>query len=184
MKKAIGLTLAVVLTMSASPLLAQKFGRVNSQDIMMVMPETKEMQTNLEAFGKDIQDNMETIQVEFNQKFQEYNKNVNTYSDSVRQLKEKELQELNGRMRDFEQIAQQDYQKRQQELLVPIIEKAKAAIDKVAAAGGYLVVFDVVGNSLAYIDEANVTDITPEVKKELGISETATPAPAETPAAQ
>ena len=41
-----------------------------------------------------------------------------------------------------EQAAQQDFQKRQNELLAPIIEKAKNAIDKVAAAGGYLAVFD------------------------------------------
>ena len=47
MKKALKLTLAVALMMGATSLYAQKFGRINSQEIVMAMPETKEMQTNL-----------------------------------------------------------------------------------------------------------------------------------------
>lgn len=170
MKKAIKLTLAVALMLSATSLFAQKFGRVNTQEIIVAMPETKEMQTNLEAFAKDLQDNLETINVEFNNKLQEFQKNLNTYSDAVRGMKEKELQDLRARSEEFQQVAQQDYQKKQNELLAPIIEKAKNAIDKVSAAGGYLVVFDTSTGTLAYIDEAALTDIAPEVMKELGIS--------------
>ena len=47
-------------------------------------------------------------------------------SDAVRQLKEKELNDLIQRRNDFEQVAQQDLQKRYNELLAPIIDKAKA----------------------------------------------------------
>ena len=129
MKKVIKLTLAVALTLSASSLFAQKFGRINTQEILLAMPETKEMNTNMQAYGKDLEDNLETIAVEFNQKLADYQKNYASYSDAVRQLKEKELQELQNRRQEFEQIAQQDYQKKQQELLTPIIEKAKGAIE-------------------------------------------------------
>ena len=38
--------------MGATSLYAQKFGRINSQEIVMAMPETKEMQTNLETSGR------------------------------------------------------------------------------------------------------------------------------------
>ena len=44
MKKALKLTLAVALMMGATSLYAQKFGRINSQEIVMAMPETKEME--------------------------------------------------------------------------------------------------------------------------------------------
>ncbi|MBD5068570.1 MAG: OmpH family outer membrane protein [Alistipes sp.] len=171
MKKAIKLTLAAALLLSASSLSAQKLGRINSQEILLAMPESKEMETNMQAFVKDLQDNLETIAVEFNQKYLDFQKNVESYSDSVRQLKSKELQELQNRREEFEQIAQQDIQKKQQELMTPIIEKAKAAIDKVAKENGYLVVFET--NSLASFDEAALTDIAPQVRKELGIAETA-----------
>ncbi|MDE7304497.1 MAG: OmpH family outer membrane protein [Alistipes sp.] len=173
MKKVIKLTLAVALTLSASSLFAQKFGRINTQEILLAMPETKEMNTNMQAYGKDLEDNLETIAVEFNQKLAEYQKNYASYSDAVRQLKEKELQELQNRRQEFEQIAQQDYQKKQQELLTPIIEKAKNAIDKVAKANGYMVVFDTATGSLASFDEATLTDLAPLVRAELGITEEA-----------
>ena len=182
MKKAIKLTLAVVFVMGATSLFAQKFGRINTQEVISVMPEMKEMQTNIEAYSKDLQESMENIVVEYNNKYQEFNKNL---SDAVRQLKEKELNDLIQRRNDFEQVAEQDLQKRYNELLAPIIDKAKAAIDKVASAGSYLAVFDTSTGSLAYFDEAMLTDLAPAVKKELGITDApaATPAAAAAPAA-
>ncbi len=173
MKKAIKLTLAAALLLSATSLFAQKFGRISSQEILLAMPETKEMETNMQAYGKDLQDNLETITVEFNQKYLDFQKNFDTYSDAVRQLKQKELQELQSRREEFEQIAQQEYQKKQQELLTPIIDKAKAAIDKVAKENGYLAVFET--GSLASYDADALTDLAPLVRKELGIAD----APAE-----
>ena len=127
-------------------------------------------------------ENIETMNVEFNTKLQDFQKNFNTLTDIAKEMKEKDLNDLQARIREFQERAQQEYQKKQNELLSPIIEKAKNAIDKISAAGGYLVVFDTSTGSLAYFDEATLTDIAPEVKKELGITETpaatTTPAPA------
>ncbi len=83
MKKAIKLTLAVVLVMGATSLFAQKFGRINTQEIIMAMPETKTMQENMDSLRKDLSDNMETIDVEFNNKLQDFQKNYTTMSDAV-----------------------------------------------------------------------------------------------------
>lgn len=180
MKKAIKLTLAVVLVMGATSLFAQKFGRINTQEIIMAMPETKTMQENMDTFAKELSDNIETMNVEFNTKLQDFQKNYNTFSDAIKEVKEKELNDMQTRTREFQERAQQDYQKKQNELLAPIIDKAKSAIDKVAAAVGFLVVFDTSTGSLAYFDEATLTDVAPAVKKELGITD----APAAAPAAK
>jgi len=120
------------------------------------------------------------MNVEFNTKLQDFQKNYNTFSDAIKEVKEKELNDMQTRTREFQERAQQDYQKKQNELLAPIIDKAKSAIDKVAAAGGFLVVFDTSTGSLAYFDEATLTDVAPAVKKELGITD----APAAAPAAK
>ena len=173
MQNALKLTITAALILGSSSLFAQKFGRINTQEIIMSMPETKTMQTNMEAFGKELQDNVETMNVEFNTKLKDFQNNYNSYTDAIREMKEKELQDLQTRIREFQERAQQDYQKKSDELLSPIIQKAKEAIDKVSAAGGYMFVFDVSTGSLAYFDEATLTDIAPEVKKELGITETA-----------
>ena len=41
MKKILKLTLAIALLMGSTSLFAQKFGRINTQEIIMSMPETK-----------------------------------------------------------------------------------------------------------------------------------------------
>lgn len=167
MKKVLKLTLAVVCVMFSTSLFAQKIGRINSQDVVINMTEFKEAQTQIEALAKDLQAQAETIQVEMNNKLQEYQKGAETMTDAVRQLKEKELNDLNTRLQEFNQVAQQELQKKEQELMEPIIKKANEAISEVAKAGGYTVIME--SGSMVYFDEANVKDISPEVKAKLGI---------------
>lgn len=133
------------------------------------MPETKEMQSNLDAFGKELQEQLEQIQVEFNNRYAEFEKNQASMNPTVKQMKQAELNGLQQRYAEFQQIAQQDFQKKQQELAVPIQEKLDAAISKVAKAAGYAAVFDAM--VFVYSDSAQVVDINAAVKKELGIAE-------------
>ena len=174
MKKILKQTLAVALMMCATVASAQKFGRVDLAAIVPNMPEFKEAQTNLEAYGLDLQNQLEQIQVEFNQKYAEYEKNRATYTDTIRQMKESELQQLQQRFQEFQQIAQQDIQQKEAELMEPIYNKANEAVKAVAEAGGYMAIFSTAGDmatsaGLAYFDPAALTDITAEVKKGLGI---------------
>ena len=166
MKKVLKLTLAVVCVMFSTSLFAQKIGRISSQEVVVNMTEYKEAQTQIEALAKDLQAQMETIQVEMNTKIQEYQKGAETMTDAVRQLKEKELNDLNTRLQEFNQVAQQELQKKEQELMEPIIKKANEAITEVSKAGGYTVIFET--GQMIYFDEAQVKDITPEVKAKLG----------------
>ncbi|MFR9572693.1 MAG: OmpH family outer membrane protein [Rikenellaceae bacterium] len=169
MKKVFKIALVALLAVTATATYAQKQGRINVQTVVMAMPETKTMQTNLEAFRKDLSDNLETMQVEFNNKYTDYQSTQATMTAAVRDLKQKELQDLQTRMQQFEQNAMQEIQKKQNELLQPIINKAREAISKVSKAGGFSVIFDSAAGAMAYIDETIVVDIEPAVKKELGI---------------
>ena len=133
MKKILKIVLTVAFVAGSTSVFAQKLGRINMQELVFAMPETAEMQKNLEAYQKELQDQLETIGVEFNNKLNEYTKQVSdknsTMSDSVRQLKEKELNDLKTRYDEFVQVSQQDMQKKQGELLEPIIVKAQDAQD-------------------------------------------------------
>ena len=140
------------------------------------MNEYKELQTQMEAYQKDLAAQAETIQVEFNTKYQEYQKNFETMTDAVKQLKEKELTDLQTRSQEFQQMAQQELQKKYSDLMAPIEKKAIDAINEVSKAGGYAVVFDMSAGPIIYFDEASVIDLGPEVKTKLGVSATATPA--------
>ncbi len=165
--KAIKLTLAVVLTLSATSLFAQKFGRIDMQALIFSMPETKEMQTKMEEFTRNLEETYETMNVEFNTKYQELLKTQSTLSESVRQMKQKELEELATRRDEFVQMAQQDQQREQARLYAPIYQKAQEAVNGIAKAGGYTAIFQV--GQMPYLDETAVPDILAEVQTSLGI---------------
>ena len=171
MKKVLKLTLVVAMVLSSTTLFAQKLGRINSQEVIMAMPETAAMQTSLQAVQKDWEENLELINVEFNNKLQEFQKNLSTMSDAARQIKEKDLNDLRQRGTEMQQMGQQDLARQEQELMTPIIEKAQNAIQAVSKAGGFTAIFET--GSLVYFDGTTLIDITPLVKKELGITETA-----------
>ena len=160
---------AVIL--GVSTVSAQKFARINMQDVVVAMPEFDEAQKNLDAFGKDLQEQMEQIQVEFNNKLADFQKNQATMAASIKQMKQQELEQLQQRFSEFQQIAQQDFQKKEAELLEPVQKKAQEAVNSIAKANGYIAVFNTSVPSLAYYDEAQLIDIAPLVKKELGIAE-------------
>ena len=169
MKKILKLTLVLAMVFCSADVFAQKLASVNTQEIFAQMPETKEMQTNLDAFGKELQEQLEAIQVEFNNRYAEFEKNQATMNPTVKQMKQSELSGLQERYAQFQQIAQQDFAKKQQELAAPIQEKLDAAIAKVAKAGGYAAVFDAM--AFVYSDAAQVVNINSAVKKELGITD-------------
>lgn len=172
------LFILIAAILGVSTVSAQKFARINMQEVVTIMPEFAEAEKNLEAFGKDLQEQMEQIQVEFNNKLADFQKNQATMAASIKQMKQQELEQLQQRFSEFQQIAQQDFQKKQAELLEPVQKKAQEAVNSVAKANGYIVVFDTSVQTLAYLDEAQVVDIAPLVKKSLGITEQ----PAATPA--
>ena len=138
------------------------------------MPEFTQMQTDLEAYSRELGEQLEAIQVEFNNKAAEFQRNGASLSETVRGIKERELQDLQQRYIDFQQIAQQDMSKKEAELMNPIYEKANDAVKQVSSAGGYVAIFSTTSDlpasaGLAYFDPAQLTDITPEVKALLGI---------------
>ena len=172
------LFILIAVLLGVSTVSAQKFARVNLQEIVVAMPEFEEAQKNLEAFGKDLQEQMEQIQVEFNNKLADFQKNQATMAASVKQMRQQELEQLQQRYAEFQQIAQQDFQKKENELIEPVQKKANDAVNKVAKIAGYIAVFNTSLPTLAYFDEAQLTDIAPLVKKELGIVEKPAAAPA------
>ncbi len=159
----------MALTLTTFQLSAQKSGRINSQTIVIAMPETTAMQSELEALRKDAAENLETMQVELNNKLVEYQNSASTMNESIRAMKEKEMQDLNQRMQQFEQSATQELQSKQSQLLEPILTKVREAINSVAEAGGYEVVYDEVAGGIAYFNPTLVVDITADVKTKLGI---------------
>lgn len=149
----------------------QKFGYINSQELIPAMPETEEVTKKLTELQQDLVKQFEVMRTEAATKAEEYRTTMNTMAESVRKQKEKDLDDLSVRIQEFEQNAQQEMQAKQAELLQPVIEKARGAIEKVGKAQGLVCVFDLSSGALIYQNESMMTDILPLVKRELGITQ-------------
>jgi outer membrane protein len=152
-----------------------KFGHIDSQKLLELMPQRDSATKVLSKEYKDMEGIMQDMQVEFNKKYQVYMEKQDSLGTLAKKTKEEELQQLQERIQNYQQTAQQDLQKREAELLKPIMDKAKKAIEEVAKENGFLYVFDISGGLLLYYSEKSV-DITALVKKKLGIPENAVPA--------
>ena len=69
----------------------------------------------------------------------------------------------------FYQASQEDLQKKQTEKMEPIQAKIVAAIKKIGEAGGYVYVVDLSTGAIPFINESLSTDVTAQLKAELGI---------------
>lgn len=172
MKNLLKLVLLTAFVVMCGTISAQqiKLGHINSQELITAMPEFDSVQVKLETYSTELRQQLEEISVEFNTKFQKFQKEQATYTASVRAQKEKELQDINARLQQFQQDAQDDFETVRRELMSPVMSKADEAIKKVAAANGFTAVFDSAGGSLLYTDPKTMTDVMPLVKTELKIN--------------
>ena len=145
----------------------QKFGYINSQELIVSMPETDSVQSKVSTLAKDLENQYNAMQTEMITKTQELQSNLNTLSETVRKQKEKELYDLQARIEEFNQSANQELQTKQQELMAPVFEKARTAINKVAKEQGLTAVFEV--TALLYQNESQMVNLLPLVKQSLGI---------------
>ena len=143
-----------------------KVAHINSQALISEMPKVKEAQAQLEKLQKTYATEIEASMKEYQTKLQTYSADAQNQTEVTNQARQKELAGMEQNIQLYQQTAQQDIQKKQAELLKPLVEKAKAAIQKVAKAQGFDYVIDATeGGSLIL---AGGKDLMAEVKVELG----------------
>lgn len=169
MKNTIKLIVVVAFSLAAMSVSAQvKLGHIETQKLVQAMPEWTAAQKELETKQADVEKELTNMKEQLQTKLTEYSQNAKTYSDVVRASKEQELQELDQRIQRFQQIAVDNLDKTQKDLMNPIIEKAMNAIKAVGKENGFTYIFDMNGGGILYAAE-NTEDVLPMVKKKLGI---------------
>ena len=168
MKKIIiALVMIVGVTAMSMAQSANKFGHINTGELMGMLPERAAIQTELENYAKSLETQLQVMGTEYQSKVNDYQINEKIWSDLVRESKAKEIGDLESRIQEFQTSAQQSLSDKEQSLVEPLITKAQNAIKTVAKTNGYTYVFDIsTGALLAYPDG---DDIMPLVKKHLGI---------------
>lgn len=168
LRKAIALfSLVVLLSSFGYSQSVAKFGYIDSNEILALMPETDSLQNELKAYADYLDQQMQTMGMEYQTKVTEYQENINTMSDLIRQTKEKEITDLQARIQAFQQSADQDLGAKQAELFNPLIEKVKNAINAVGKENSYTYIFDIGTGALVFYE--NGDNILALVKAKLGI---------------
>ena len=163
--------IALIAVMFILPLVAMaqaKFGHMNSQEIITVMPEFTKAQADLDALSKQYREEMQRSEEEFNRKYQELLQQQDSLPKNILERRSKEVQDMAQRQQQFQQEAYQAMEKAQQEAMVPIYQKLDDAVQAVGKAEGVVYIFDIARTPVAYIGTGSI-DLTAKVKTQLGI---------------
>lgn len=164
------LKLLSVAALIAAPLFtsAQKIAHVHLDSVLTMMPETKKAEQEAQNYLQQLEKTMADMQTKFQNDLKDYETNQASMSELIRKVKEDELRGQQERLQNFQGQAQADLQRKRDELLKPIYDKANAAIQKVAKANGYKFVMDNSNGTLLYFEQSD--NILNLVKKEMNIT--------------
>ena len=161
MKKTIlAMLLALPMTM-----FAQKIGHVNFETVIQGMSEYTAAQTEFQNLQKQLSEELQRKQTEFQTKSEAYEKEKATLSETLRTYREQELQKAYEELSQFAQTCEQELQKVQQTKMGELQEKVLKAVQEVGAAGGFAYILP--ANGVAYVGTSAI-DITDQVKAKVG----------------
>lgn len=148
---------------------SSKVCHVASEEVVQSMPETKAALKQINEMAEAYKAELVTMDNELQAKAEEAKQKAKERSDEENQRKMIELQEANQKMNEYYSNSQRQLQKKQEDLLKPVYEKVREAIFKVARAKGFDYVLD--STTGTGIIMADGYDLTPDVKKELGVTQ-------------
>jgi outer membrane protein len=163
MKQIKTLLIAAVMFFGASTMNAQtKTAHIDVNDLLSKMPEMTSAKAQLDKLSKTFDAEYGTMVTEYQTKMKKYEGEATTATEAINETRAKEMQDMGQRIQQYRDSAQKQLQDKEQEIVKPIMDKAKAAIVKVGKAKGYQYVMD--SASLILADGPNLFE---DVKKEL-----------------
>lgn len=158
------LLISAIVALGSQTTQAQaKIAHVDVMEVMQKMPARIEAEKQLTKLGETYETGYKTLVDEYQAKIKKYDAEATTVGDQVNDERTKEVQEMQKRIMDYQTNAQKELQKKETDLMKPIMEKVKASIEKVGKAKGYQYVLN--ATDLLLADGPN---ITADVKKDLG----------------
>ena len=166
MKKVKSLLFAAALFIGATSFMTaqNKIAHIDTQELVQAMPGYKTAQAEIKKLGETYQAQIQDSFKELDNKLKQYNAEAESQTEETNLERMKEVEDMKQSIGQFQQNAQQDLQKKEFDLLKPLTEEAKAAIEKVAAAQGYEYVLEA-GSLIVKKGK----DLLADVKAELGI---------------
>ena len=143
----------------------QRFGYLNTQELIVQMPDYAEAQKKHEGFQLEQQKKYETMVADYQTKETAFQNGQMTMTETEKSMLYAELQGLAQQIQQYEQTVPQLIQQHQSELIGKIVEKVQIAAQEVGSENGFIYIFD--SNVLLY--PGGGEDVTSLVKKKLGL---------------
>ncbi|MEL6719928.1 MAG: OmpH family outer membrane protein [Bacteroidota bacterium] len=171
MRKLIKITTALaIVLLTTITVNAQKYGHLNSGNLLQELPAVKAANTQLESYQQQLVKKGEEMATAFQTKLNAYLQKAQAGEISQVQMQEQEgaLNKERESIINYEQEVIMKVQEKRQVLLEPILKKVDEAIQAVGKENGYKMIFDTsLMNAILFVEESD--DITPLVKKKLGM---------------
>jgi outer membrane protein len=148
----------------ATPALAQgtKIGFVNTERLLRDSGPAKSAQTKIESEFRKRDDELQRLTNNLRNQAQKFEKDAPVLSDSDRNRRQRELGNMDADLQRKRREFQEDFNRRRNEEFASIVEKANAAIKRIAESEGY----DIIIQDAVTVNPR--VDITDKVIQALG----------------
>jgi len=169
MKQFRTLFIALALTIGATAFATaqSKIAHIATQELVETMPAYKDAMSQLEKLEKTYDAEIKDMLTEAQNTMQRYQSEAETVTEEENAKRASELQATERRIQEHSQRARQELQKKENDLIRPVIEKARQAIQKVAREQGFDYVLDSTTGTGVIL--ADGKDLMADVKTELGM---------------
>lgn len=165
------LSLFILLTgtaASAQNTLQMSVAFVNTKELLEAFPEKAEATQQLLTLSENYKKELELMQNEYNKKYSDYITYQSSLAENIKLRRMQELTELENRIQQFMELAQNDIENQEKALLEPLKQKISDAIRAVGIEHNYTVIYDLANPGIAFVSPSAV-DANPYVKQKLGI---------------
>jgi outer membrane protein len=170
------LLVAVVMALGMLNVSAQtKIGYINTEELIGLMPEAEKVDAELKEFQSSLALQGQSMMKDLSDKDSIFVRDSAKLTKTMKDIKRTELMDLYQKVQGWNQQAQEAYQIKAQEKIIPLRTKAQEAINAAAKENGYTYVLDI--NSVLVGPPGD--NILPMVKRKLGIKDV--PAPTQKP---
>lgn len=145
---------------------AQRFGYINSTQIVTQAPGAAEARQSLETEMQGYRTELDQLETQLDSLQTAYERQQASLSATARQQRQQELQQKFAQYQQRAAELQQTAQRREQELIAPLMQRIAGVIEEVRTEGGFAMIFDTgAGGVIVAADPA--LDVTEQVLAKL-----------------
>lgn len=144
----------------------EKIAYINSVELLEGMPEKVRASKRINDLNKKYKDELKVMQEDYNKKYSDFISYQNSMAESIKLRRMQELYELEKNINDFMKIAQDDITMQEQQLIEPLKQRLKDAINAVGVEQGFTCIYDLANPGIAFVTPL-ATDANPLIKRKL-----------------